>query len=98
MRQYFEAQFEVCEVLSLDLDHTVKTIKTNKGDKKAVGVILATGAHPRQLDFSGEKECRGIAYCATCDGEFLQTVHSFLLVVDLLLAKKLFFLCNILPR
>lgn len=79
--EYFGAQFEVCEVLSLDLDKTVKTIKTNKGDKKAVGVILATGAHPRQLGFPGEKEFRGrgIAYCATCDGEFFTDCPIFVI-------------------
>lgn len=37
MRQYFGAHFEVCEVLSLDLDQTAKTIKTNNGDKKLLG-------------------------------------------------------------
>ncbi len=33
-------------------------------------VILATGAHPRELGVSGEKEYRGkgVTYCTTCDG------------------------------
>ena len=39
---------------------------------RCFGVLLATGAHPRQVGFQGESEFRGrgVAYCATCDGEF----------------------------
>ena len=35
-------------------------------------MLLAAGAHPRKVGFQGEEEFRGrgIAYCATCDGEF----------------------------
>ena len=35
-------------------------------------MVLALGANPRKLGFQGEKEFqgRGVAYCATCDGEF----------------------------
>ncbi|HPC18973.1 MAG: thioredoxin-disulfide reductase [Kiritimatiellae bacterium] len=35
-------------------------------------VIIATGAHHRQLNLPGEQELsgRGISYCATCDGAF----------------------------
>ena len=35
-------------------------------------LVLATGAAPRKAGFAGEEEYRGrgVAYCATCDGEF----------------------------
>ena len=35
-------------------------------------MLLATGASPRRAGFAGEEEFRGhgVAYCATCDGEF----------------------------
>lgn len=35
-------------------------------------ILIATGASPRKLGFEGESEYagRGVAYCATCDGEF----------------------------
>ena len=38
----------------------------------ADAVIIATGAHHRQLNLPGEQELsgRGISYCATCDGAF----------------------------
>lgn len=39
---------------------------------RCFGVLLATGAHPRMVGFQGEEQFRGrgVAYCATCDGEF----------------------------
>ena len=50
----------------------VKTVHTSRGDLKAFGILIATGASPRKLGFEGESEYagRGVAYCATCDGEF----------------------------
>ena len=49
-----------------------KTVHTSRGDLKAFGILIATGASPRKLGFEGESEYagRGVAYCATCDGEF----------------------------
>ena len=46
--------------------------RTSRGDLKCFGVLLATGAHPRMVGFHGEEQFRGrgVAYCATCDGEF----------------------------
>ncbi len=68
----FGAEFKLCEVLDMDLESDIKTIKTTVGEYKTLGIILALGASPRQLGFEGENEYRGrgIAYCATCDGEF----------------------------
>ena len=68
----FGAEFMLAEVLNLDLKDDIKTIYTTRGEVKAFGVLLATGAHPRKVGFIGEEEFkgRGVAYCATCDGEF----------------------------
>ena len=68
----FGAEFMLTEVEGLELSGDVKTVKTARGDLKAFGVLLATGAHPRMVGFKGEAEYRGrgVAYCATCDGEF----------------------------
>ena len=70
--QSFGAEFMLSEVEGLDLSGDVKTVRTSRGELKCFGVLLATGAHPRMVGFQGEAEFRGhgVAYCATCDGEF----------------------------
>lgn len=68
----FGAEFLVAEARELDLSGDVKTVKTTRGDIRALGVVVAAGARPRSVGFKGEEEFRGrgVAYCATCDGEF----------------------------
>lgn len=68
----FGAEFLLANVEHLQLDDDMKTVTTDHGEKKALGIILATGASPRKIGFPGEQEFqgRGVAYCATCDGEF----------------------------
>ena len=70
--QDFGAEFLSAEAIGLDVHGDVKTVHTSRGDLKAFGILLATGASPRKLGFAGESEYagRGVAYCATCDGEF----------------------------
>ena len=68
----FGAEFLLTEATGLDLTGDIKTVRTGRGDFQCFGVLLATGAHPRMVGFKGEEEHkgRGVAYCATCDGEF----------------------------
>ena len=70
--QDFGAEFLSAEAIGLDVHGDVKTVHTSHGDLKAFGILIATGASPRKLGFEGESEYagRGVAYCATCDGEF----------------------------
>ena len=70
--QDFGAEFLSAEAIGLDVHGDVKTVHTSRGDLKAFGILIATGANPRKLGFEGEAEYagRGVAYCATCDGEF----------------------------
>ena len=70
--QDFGAEFLSAEAIGLDVYGDVKTVHTSRGDLKAFGILIATGASPRKLGFEGESEYagRGVAYCATCDGEF----------------------------
>lgn len=70
--QDFGAEFLSAEATGLDVDGDVKTVHTSRGDLKTFGILIATGASPRKLGFEGEAEYagRGVAYCATCDGEF----------------------------
>lgn len=77
--EIFGAEFLLAEAKNLDLDGDVKTVKTDKGDYHCLGILLATGAHPRTVGFKGEEEHkgRGVAYCATCDGEFFTGKEIF---------------------
>ena len=70
--QDFGAEFLSAEATGLDVDGDIKTVHTSRGDLKTFGILIATGASPRKLGFEGEAEYagRGVAYCATCDGEF----------------------------
>lgn len=75
----FGAQWLATEVTGLELTDTIKTVHTKKGDYQSLAVLLATGANPQSVGFTGEKEFRGhgVAYCATCDGEFFTDKDIF---------------------
>ena len=75
----FGAEFLLAEATGFELDRDIKTVHTGKGDYRCFGILLATGAHPRPVGFQGEEEHkgRGVAYCATCDGEFFTGKEIF---------------------
>lgn len=77
----FGAEFLLAEVEDLNFTKDIKTVHTSKGELKCFGVLLATGAHPRMVGFAGEEEFRGhgVAYCATCDGEFFTGKEVFVI-------------------
>jgi len=68
----FGAITQSAEVRSVDLKANPKVVNTSEGTFYGKTVVLATGANPRELGVSGEKELvgRGVAYCAACDGMF----------------------------
>ena len=75
----FGGEFILAEATGFDLNGDIKTVRTNQGDYRCFGILLATGAHPRTVGFQGEEEHkgRGVAYCATCDGEFFTGKEIF---------------------
>ena len=75
----FGAEFLLTEAIGFELTGDIKTVHTVKGDFRCFGILLATGAHPRTVGFKGEEEHkgRGVAYCATCDGEFFTGKELF---------------------
>ena len=77
--ELFGAEFILAEAVALDVEGDVKTVKTDKGDFYCLGILIATGAHPRAVGFKGEEEHKGhgVAYCATCDGEFFTDKEIF---------------------
>ena len=77
--EFFGAEFMLAEATRLDVEGDVKAVKTDKGEFYCLGILIATGAHPREVGFKGEAEHkgRGVAYCATCDGEFFTGKEIF---------------------
>ena len=77
--EHFGAEFILAGATGFDLTGDIKTVHTNKGDYRCFGILLATGAHPKTVGFKGEEEHkgRGVAYCATCDGEFFTGKEIF---------------------
>ena len=90
----FNVNFKEDEVIDLILDEDIKVIKTKKEEIQGRSVIFATGASPRKLGFKGEEEYtgRGVAYCATCDGEFFQDLDVFVIGGGYAAAEEAIFL------
>ncbi|MBO3444736.1 FAD-dependent oxidoreductase [Clostridium sp. CCUG 7971] len=90
----FNVKFKEDEVLNVDLDSDIKIIKTKSENLKSRSVIIATGASPRKLGFTGEEKFtgRGIAYCATCDGEFFKGLEVFVVGAGFAAAEESLFL------
>ncbi|BEU88388.1 FAD-dependent oxidoreductase [Selenomonas sp. TAMA-11512] len=77
----FGAEFQMADVTELRKDGDIHEVVTDRGVFRALGILLATGAKPRTVGFAGEKEFqgRGVAYCATCDGEFFTGKDIFVI-------------------
>lgn len=90
----FGAEFLLADVDGLDLAGEVKKVRTNRGVLDCFGVLLATGANPRTIGFKGELEFqgRGVAYCATCDGEFFTGKDVFVVGGGFAAAEEAVFL------
>lgn len=75
----FGAEFLSAQALDLNTADDIKTVHTNLGDYNCFGILLAVGAQPRTVGFKGEAEHKGkgVAYCATCDGEFFTDKEIF---------------------
>ena len=79
--QSFGAEFRMEEAVGFDFADNIKTVRTDKAEYRCFGVLLATGARPRNVGFIGEEHYkgRGVAYCATCDGEFFTGKEIFVI-------------------
>lgn len=91
----FNNEFVQDEVIDMNLEGNIKILKTKSGKEyKGLSVVIATGASPRKLNFPGEIEYsgRGIAYCATCDGEFFTGLDVFVIGGGFAAAEESIFL------
>ena len=90
----FGAEFMLAEVTGLDMSGDIKRVKTTKGELECFSVLLATGASPRMIGFAGEAEFKGhgVAYCATCDGEFFTGKQVFVVGGGFAAAEEAVFL------
>ena len=79
--EFFGTEFLKAEATGLEVTGDIKRVHTTRGDYESLGLLIATGAHPKSVGFIGEKEHkgRGVAYCATCDGEFFTGKEVFVI-------------------
>lgn len=82
------------EVTNMEFSKEIKEIKTSTDTYKGYSVLIATGASPRKLGFPGEEGYtgRGVAYCATCDGEFFTDMDVFVIGAGFAAAEEAIFL------
>ncbi len=92
----FGAECLLAEAKGLNVDEDIKTVHTTRGDFNCLGILIATGAHPRTVGFKGEEEHKGlgVAYCATCDGEFFTDKEIFVVGGGFAAAEESVFLTN----
>lgn len=90
----FGAEFLIAEATEFDFSEDIKFVNTNKGTFQCFGILLATGAHPRNVGFRGEETFKGhgVAYCATCDGEFFTGKDLFVVGGGFAAAEESIFL------
>lgn len=90
----FGTEFLLAEVLEIVNDGDIKKIKTTRGEYQTYGILVATGASPRKIGFKGEEEFkgRGVAYCATCDGQFFTGKEIFVVGGGFAAAEESMFL------
>ncbi|GAA0824059.1 thioredoxin-disulfide reductase [Clostridium tertium] len=90
----FGVKFQTADVIDVDFSGEVKIIKTNNGEIQGRAIIIATGASPRKLGFPGEIEYggRGVAYCATCDGEFFKDLEVLVIGAGYAAAEEAIYL------
>ncbi len=67
----YGAEYQQAAVLNIDTEGDIKTVRTMEGELRCFGILLATGAKPKEAGFEGEVRFRGqgVAYSAVCDGE-----------------------------
>lgn len=94
--EHFGAEFLMATVEEVQWNEPWKKVVTSGETYETLGIVLATGAKPRKIGFPGEEKYqgRGIAYCATCDGEFFTGLDIFVLGGGFAAAEESMFLAK----
>jgi thioredoxin reductase (NADPH) len=73
----FGADFVTDDVTKVDFSERPLRVSVGDDEYLAETVIIATGAHARQLGLESERKLqgRGVSYCATCDAAFFPDRH-----------------------
>jgi thioredoxin reductase (NADPH) len=73
----FGAEFITDDVTKVDFSERPFRVSIGNDEYRAQAVIIATGAHARQLGLESERRLqgRGVSYCATCDAAFFPEKH-----------------------
>ncbi len=90
----FHVELKTEQVISINVEGVLKSVKTAAATYETVAVILATGAKPRSLGFKGEDTFKGhgVGYCATCDGEFFTGKDVFVIGAGFAACEEAIFL------
>ena len=67
------------DVIDVELEGAVKTVKCAGAEYQGKVVIIASGAFPRLMGCKGEAEftAKGVSYCATCDAAFFEELEVY---------------------
>ena len=90
----FGTEFITGDILEVDFSQEIKKVKTSSGEYRGRAIIISTGARPKKLGFPGEEKYtgRGVAYCATCDGEFFTDLEVFVIGAGYAAAEEAIYL------
>lgn len=68
--QQFGLEIIMCKATGIEKSRDWWKVIAEDKEYSSLAVIVATGAKPKELGVSGEKEFlgKGVSYCATCDG------------------------------
>lgn len=77
----FGAEIIKDDIIDIELEGKVKTVKSANNEYQAKAIIIANGGKPKLIGCPGEKELtgKGVSYCATCDGDFFTDLEVFVI-------------------
>ncbi|MCL2576318.1 MAG: FAD-dependent oxidoreductase [Defluviitaleaceae bacterium] len=91
----FGATFATDKIVAFNFDGDIKEMTGESGEVyRSLSVIIAAGAKRRTLGFDGEAKFtgRGVAFCATCDGEFFTDKDVFVIGAGYAAAEEAMYL------